>query len=334
MTNLEEYYNHVLTTPALGGIVALTSLYTRDTFFSERSATKLYLSLHATPMSEDQVQDYPTIHGRPMELEIVHVPNTLRSGVNSHNNTAALDTPTTPTFPIGVGIVYGSLSSVVDTDWFLFTLEAGTFLNVEVISISDTKFIRWIDPYVKLYYYPHSTDTNNKTELVYEDVDLESPDVWFNNFPIQVTGTYEIEVGDNNYVFGGGIGGGDYALYIHTGGFPLVAEPPVLESWDYICDAQTGGKIHCFSHGDAEDWHYHNKCFSSEEEIDAYASKDDHQYIGRGCCEEQQGSHFFDPSLELKADKETEEYCRTFLPDAEEEEVTLRNRRRSLRQRK
>ena len=198
----DEFFAHLLSTPALGGDEALRFFYSDDSFFSERSATKLYLSENSDLYSEEELKNYNAEHG-PVRLPEIAVPNTLVSGLNSGSKKLELNAI----------VFYGAIANPGEVDEYDFFFYNGTYFNVEIISQADDKFVDPIDPMIVLSYVEANGTT---TAVLGEDDDMESYDTWVIDYLITQVGTYRLQI----FAYDDW-DRGDYAGYIHTGNYPL-----------------------------------------------------------------------------------------------------------------
>jgi Ca2+-binding RTX toxin-like protein len=122
---------HVMSSPASLG----SSLFdaTDDVFFSERSAIALSFSERGTVVVEDAVATQQDGGQALGELPALPVPNTIATGVNANKSLSVA----------ALGVV-GSLElgpdGVSESDFYSFAGRAGDLINIELMSISLTRF--------------------------------------------------------------------------------------------------------------------------------------------------------------------------------------------------
>ena len=214
-----EFLYHLMNSPAFtwnagfGDALAdqvFTNFYSKDSFFSERSALKIQMSLECPIISEDRLKKRNL--RTPMRLPSIVVPNTLLAGDNADLGDE---------FLLKALAVYGSIGRDGEVDTYDFKFQRGSYLTIEVISLVDDKFVDFIDPIVRVFY----VDENNNDNLVFvgfNDDDDESYDSLLLDLPIRKSGTYKVSISAYPYAFyENAFETGDYALYLYTGTNPL-----------------------------------------------------------------------------------------------------------------
>ena len=236
-----EFLYHLMNSPAFtwnagfGDALAdqvFANFYSKDIFFSERSALKIQMSLECPIISEDSLKKRNL--RKPMRLPGIVVPNTLLAGDNADLGDE---------FLLKALAVYGSIGRDGEVDTYDFKFQRGSYLTIEVISLVDDKFVDFIDPIVRVFY----VDENNNDNLVFvrfNDDDDESYDSLILDLPIRKSGTYKVSISAYPYPFyENAFETGDYALYLYTGTNPLqTPEDPNadrrLSNYDYDLKAR------------------------------------------------------------------------------------------------
>lgn len=136
--NASETTLHVMASGASVGLPLNGSVLT-NRFFSERSAIKLTLADKDNRLREEDTYDKRGLRDKPVRLLPLRVPNTLIEGQNAGKRLNA----------DGI-VVLGEISETGEVDEYFFYGRAGKFINIEMVSFSDERFLNPVIGAMKL----------------------------------------------------------------------------------------------------------------------------------------------------------------------------------------
>jgi len=206
--NATETTLHTMASGASVGLT-LTGSTISDRFFSERSAIKIAFAEEGSLFAEagvvfeededDEVgDDGDEVDGddddddigvgiQKVELKDLEVPNTIIEGVNAATE-----------LNVVARVVQGNISVSGEVDSYRFKGKAGQFMNVEMVSFSDNRFLNPVIGAVSLNLLE---DDGTLTEIASNIQTFEPFDPLVFDAPLPQDGTYVINVDAPNFVF-------------------------------------------------------------------------------------------------------------------------------------
>jgi hypothetical protein len=120
-----ETIRHIMASVASVGETLFQAI--ADPFFGEREAIKLAYGEDGSPINEQSAPHYTMASAQPIPLAPLVVPNTELSGVNADRvfDVTAVDV---------VGELYVNADGTLNTDFYSFTGQQGSLINLEVMS--------------------------------------------------------------------------------------------------------------------------------------------------------------------------------------------------------
>jgi len=205
--NAAETTLHTMASGASVGLTLAGSTIS-DRFLSERSAIKIAFAEEGSLFSEAGIVfeddddgddgDEDEVDGddddddvedgiQEVELKELDVPNTIIEGVNA-----------TTELNVVARVVQGNISVSGEVDSYRFEGKAGEFMNVEMVSFSDNRFL---NPVIGAVTLSLLEDDGSLTEIASNIQTFEPFDPLVFDAPLPQDGTYVINVDAPNFVF-------------------------------------------------------------------------------------------------------------------------------------
>lgn len=181
---------HTMASGASVGLTLTGSTIT-DRFFSERSAVKLSIARNAERVLEEDFFEktfWGKTRPRIMPLLPFYVPNTLVEGENAGSKRLDAD---------GL-VIAGDISEVGEVDEYMFFGKKGKFVNIEMVSFSDTRFLNPVIGAMKL---SKVNWDGTRTEVASNIQTFEPFDPLIFDQELPESGVYVVEVDAPNIVF-------------------------------------------------------------------------------------------------------------------------------------
>jgi Ca2+-binding RTX toxin-like protein len=211
-TGAGETVEHVMASGASVNATLFDAI--NSPFFGEREAVKLAFGEDGSPTNEQTAPHFTKATAQPLALAPLVVPDTVLKGVNADR-----------VFDVTAADVVGELgldaSGNSNTDFYSFTAQAGTLLNLQVMSRVLDRPAGSFDSTMTVY------DSNGNV-IAFNDDSFQNQDSTIIDLTIPSTGTYYIEVtaysnpGENTQQTGA------YELFLYT--FAASADPPAGDS--------------------------------------------------------------------------------------------------------
>ena len=151
-----------------------------DPFFGEREAVVLAYGEDGTPTNEQTTPHYAMSDAQPIALQPLTVPDTDLQGVNADQvfNVTAADV---------VGYLGLDAEGDSETDYYSFTAQAGTLINLQVLSAAIVRSQGAFDTTVTVY-------NSSGQQIAYNDDSFQDTDSLIIDLTLPTTGTYYVEV--------------------------------------------------------------------------------------------------------------------------------------------
>ena len=181
-----------------------------DPFFGEREAIKLAFGEDGTPINEQTAPHYSMTDAQPLTLEPLVVPDTDLDGVNADR-----------VFDVTAADVVGDLGLDASgnslTDYYSFTAQAGTLINLQVLSVALDKPQGAFDTTMTVY------DSSGNV-VAFNDDSFQDTDSTIIDLTLPATGTYYVEVTPFSFPGQPSHQTGAYELFMYT--FATNGDPP------------------------------------------------------------------------------------------------------------
>ncbi len=210
--NANETILHVMASGA--SVHATLEDAINDPFFGEREAIKLAYGEDGTPTNEQATAHYSAADAQPVTLQPLVVPDTNLEGVYADRvfNVTAADV---------VGHLGLDAQGNSQTDYYSFTGQAGTLINLEVMSAVLARSGGAFDTTLTVYY-----DANGQLQqIAYNDDSFQDTDSTILDLTLPTTGKYYVEVTASDKEGVPIQQTGDYELFMYT--FATGEDPPV-----------------------------------------------------------------------------------------------------------
>ena len=181
-----------------------------DPFFGEREAIKLAYGENGSPVNEQTTPHYTMATAQPIALEPLVVPDTDLEGVNADK-----------TFDVTAADVVGYLG--VDssgnplTDFYSFTAQAGTLINLQVMSVV------LINPAQGPFNATLTVYNSSGQVIAYNADSFQDVDPTIIDLTLPTTGTYYVEVANQMVPDEPLTGNYDLFMYTFATGSPVPA---------------------------------------------------------------------------------------------------------------
>ncbi len=151
-----------------------------DPYFGARDAIKLSYGENGSPTNEQTAPHYTMATAQPITLEPLVVPDTILEGTDS-------DTTLDVTAADVVGYL-GATGGVPNTDFYSFTAQAGTLINLQVMSVV------LINPSQGPFSASLTLYNSSGQVVAYDDASFQDLDPILIDVTLPTTGTYYVEV--------------------------------------------------------------------------------------------------------------------------------------------
>ncbi len=197
--NAVETTLHTMASGASVGLTLTGSTIT-DRFFSERSAVKISVAERGKLITEQQLansdddddeddddEDDDDDGSQRVQLKKLSVPNTIIDGVNQDAK-----------LKVTARVVQGDISQTGEMDTYRFKGKAGEFMNVEMVSFSDDRFV---NPVIGAITLSLEEKDGSLTPVASNIQTFEPFDPLIFDAPLPANGDYVITVEAPNFVF-------------------------------------------------------------------------------------------------------------------------------------
>ncbi len=212
-SNADETVDHIMASGA--SVNATLEDAINDPFFGEREAIKLSYGENGTPTNEETTPHYSMSDPQAITLQPLVVPDTDLEGVNADQ-----------TFNVTAADIVGDLgldsSGQSNTDYYSFTAQAGTLINLQVMSavlINPPQGA--FDTTLTVY------DSSGKV-IAYNDDSFQDTDSTIIDLTLPTTGIYYVEVTSSSKPGEPTDQTGNYELFMYT--FALGSDPSAGDS--------------------------------------------------------------------------------------------------------
>ncbi len=207
-TDADETIRHIM---ASGASVNATLFDAIDgPFFGEREAIKLAYGEDGTPTDEQTAPHFAMADAQPLTLQPLVVPDTDLEGQNADQ-----------IFDVTAADVVGDLGLDASgnslTDYYSFTAQAGTLINLQVMSVVLDRPQGAFDTTMTVY------DSNGNV-VAFDDDSFQDTDSTIIDLTLPATGTYYVEVTPFSFPGQPSHQTGAYELFMYT--FATDGDPP------------------------------------------------------------------------------------------------------------
>ena len=181
---------HIMASGASVGLTLTGSTIT-DRFFAERSAVKLSIARNAERVLEEDFFEksfWGKKRTRIMPLLPFYVPNTLVEGDNAGSRRLDAD---------GL-VIAGAIGEVGEVDEYMFFAKKGKFVNIEMVSFSDDRFVNPVIGAMKL---SKVNWDGTRTEVASNIQTFEPFDPLIFDQELPESGVYVVEIDAPNIVY-------------------------------------------------------------------------------------------------------------------------------------
>ncbi len=199
----DETTDHIIASGASVGQTTEEAI--DDPFFGAREAIALAYGEDGVPIIEpNSVYHESLASATPISLEPLVVPDTVLEGTDADQifDVTAADV---------VAFLGVDAQQQTYTDYYSFTGNAGTLMNIQVLTAALASPLGAFDSTLTLYY---EVSPGRFEEVAYNNDSFQTDDSWILDYTLPSTGTYYVAVGANAATASGQ--SGSYELFLYT----------------------------------------------------------------------------------------------------------------------